>query len=95
SLPLSAAFSLPHSARAFSVSSPAFLLRKPTKYKLKTHKGAAKRFIVVANGQFKRMRAGKRHKTSKKSPASLNRLGERVYAKGYEIWKLKRLLPYA
>ena len=41
----------------FSTTSPILALaRKPTKLKLKTHKGAAKRWTAIANGQFKRVR---------------------------------------
>jgi hypothetical protein len=43
-------------AHAFTTSAVLQLLRKPTKTKLKTHKGAAKRWLVVANGNFKRVR---------------------------------------
>lgn len=48
-------FSLLSQARAFSSSPVAALTRKPTKIKLKTHKGAAKRWIAIANGNFKRV----------------------------------------
>lgn len=44
-------------ANPFSSSAPAALLRKPTKTKLKTHKGAAKRWLVVSHGNYKRVRA--------------------------------------
>lgn len=42
-------------ARPFSCSSVLELVRKPTKIKLKTHKGAAKRWIALTNGNYKRV----------------------------------------
>lgn len=42
-------------ARPFSSSAVLELVRKPTKIKLKTHKGAAKRWLAVSNGNFKRV----------------------------------------
>lgn len=41
--------------RPFSTSPRTELMRKPTKLKLKTHKGAAKRWLVVSNGNYKRV----------------------------------------
>lgn len=43
--------------RPFSAAVPAQLMRKCTGKKLKTHKGAAKRWLTVANGAFKRVRS--------------------------------------
>ncbi|KAL8276264.1 hypothetical protein RQP46_011338 [Phenoliferia psychrophenolica] len=82
-------------ANPFSSTAPAALLRKPTKTKLKTHKGAAKRWLVVANGNYKRSKAGKVHLNGHLSPTRLNRLGEPAYARPIEKKLLRRLLPYA
>ena len=49
------------SSRSFTSSIVLNLLRKPTKTKLKTHKGAAKRWLVVAGGAFKRVRSDSLH----------------------------------
>ncbi|GAA6037632.1 hypothetical protein JCM8097_006152 [Rhodosporidiobolus ruineniae] len=88
----------PSSSRAFS-SSPVVeaLKRKPTKIKLKTHKGAAKRWTALANGEFKRGKVGRVHLNSSgaMSATRLNRLGETAYASGAEKKKLRRLMPYA
>ncbi|SCV68258.1 BQ2448_379 [Microbotryum intermedium] len=80
------------SSRPFSSTRVAEgLVRKPTKIKLKTHKGAAKRWFAIANGNFKRSQAGK----SVLSPTRLNRLGKPAFARPIEKKKLKRLMPYA
>ncbi|KDE04220.1 hypothetical protein MVLG_05321 [Microbotryum lychnidis-dioicae p1A1 Lamole] len=71
------------------------LVRKPTKIKLKTHKGAAKRWFAIANGNFKRSQAGKVHLNGVLSPTRLNRLGKPAFARPIEKKKLRRLMPYA
>ncbi|GAA6057982.1 hypothetical protein JCM3770_004598 [Rhodotorula araucariae] len=85
------------SPRLFSATSAALLVRKPTKIKLKTHQGAAKRWKALANGEFKRAKAGRVHLNSNGSMSRerLNRLGEPAFAR--PAWKrtLRRLLPYA
>jgi ribosomal protein L35 len=40
------------------------------KLKLKTHRGAKKRFKITANGKIKRMHSGKRHLMGTKPPAA-------------------------
>ncbi|GAA5988103.1 hypothetical protein JCM11641_000904 [Rhodosporidiobolus odoratus] len=90
--------SLPSStSRLFSSSPATFLQRKPTKIKLKTHKGAAKRFTALAGGEFKRAKTGRVHKNSSgaMSPTRLNRLGQTAYATTPEKKTLRRLMPYA
>lgn len=42
-------------SNSFSTSSINQLMRKPTHQKLKTHKGAAKRWLAIGNGNFKRV----------------------------------------
>ncbi|GAA5936396.1 hypothetical protein JCM3775_000809 [Rhodotorula graminis] len=85
------------SLRLFSSSPAQLLVRKPTKIKLKTHQGAAKRWKALANGEFKRAKAGRVHLNSNGSMSRerLNRLGEPAFAR--PAWKktLRRLLPYA
>ncbi|BGP58312.1 hypothetical protein JCM8202_000925 [Rhodotorula sphaerocarpa] len=85
-------------AAPFSSTSAALaLVRKPTQSKLKTHKGAAKRFKALANGMFKRAKAGRVHLNSNRSMSSarLNRLGQTAYARPAERKTLRKLLPYA
>ena len=62
--------------------------------KMKTHKGAKRRFRITGTGKIVRMKGHKRHLRRKK-PASVKRL----YAKKLEISPadvklLKRVLPY-
>ena len=60
--------------------------------KMKTHKGAKKRFKVTATGKVKRMRAFKSHILTKKDPKRKRRLrrGDLVFA-GQEK-TIKRLI---
>jgi len=62
--------------------------------KMKTHKGAKRRFRITGTGKIVRMKGHKSHLRRKK-PASVKRL----YAKKLEISRadvklLKRVLPY-
>ena len=62
--------------------------------KLKTHKGASKRFKKTGTGKLTRHKAFKRHLLSSKSPAQKRRLREGVVADKTDQAKLKRMLPY-
>ena len=62
--------------------------------KLKTHKGASKRFKKTAKGKITRHRAFKRHLLSSKSRSRKRRLGEGVVADDANQPELKRMLPY-
>lgn len=62
--------------------------------KLKTHRGAAKRFTVTKGGKVKRARAFARHLLTGKSPKR-----KRHYRSGTTVFKgeaeaIRRLLPY-
>ena len=61
--------------------------------KMKTHKGAKKRFKVTGSGKIKRMRAFKSHILTKKDAKRKRRLrqADLVSTKG-EIKRIKRLL---
>jgi large subunit ribosomal protein L35 len=61
--------------------------------KMKTHKGAKKRFKVTGSGKVKRMRAFKSHILTKKDPKRKRRLRQAslVSTKG-EVKHVKRLL---
>ncbi|PRQ70793.1 50S ribosomal protein L35, partial [Rhodotorula toruloides] len=95
SLPSNAAS--PLGVRTFAASTVASLMRKPTRIKLKTHSGAAKRFKAIANGMYKRAHSGKAHLNSNASMSStrLNRLGKTAYANTAERRKLRKLMPYS
>ena len=50
------------------------MAKKQKKRKLKTHRGAAKRFKVTATGKILRMHSGKRHLLGTKLPKRMRRL---------------------
>lgn len=60
--------------------------------KLKTKKGAAKRFIVTGKGKLKRGHAYKGHLTSGKSKTRLRRLNTKVLLTGVWAKKMKMLI---
>ena len=62
--------------------------------KLKTHKGAAKRFKKTASGKVKRRHAFARHILTSKSRTRKRRLGQAVMADDTNQPELKRMLPY-
>jgi len=60
--------------------------------KMKTHRGAAKRFKTTGSGKLTRRRANLNHILEKKSPARKRRLhGDVVLAKG-DAARIERLL---
>jgi large subunit ribosomal protein L35 len=63
--------------------------------KMKTHRGAAKRFKKTATGKFKRAHAFKRHILNKKSSKRKRKLRKGAYVNFTEIKALRKLLPYA
>ncbi|OGD13460.1 MAG: 50S ribosomal protein L35 [Candidatus Aminicenantes bacterium RBG_16_63_14] len=62
--------------------------------KLKTHKGAQKRFKVTAKKKFLHARANKSHILTKKSSKRKRRLGKSVEASPADRKALKTMLPY-
>ena len=61
--------------------------------KMKTHKGAAKRFKVTASGKVKRMRAYKSHILTKKSAKRKRRLRQdTAVATVGDTRRMKRLI---
>lgn len=63
--------------------------------KIKTHRGAAKRFSLTKSGKIKRAKAYKRHILSKKSTKRLRGLRKTAYISDVEEKKIRKLLPYA
>jgi large subunit ribosomal protein L35 len=63
--------------------------------KLKTHRGAAKRFSLTKSGKIKRSKAYKRHILTKKSTKRLRGLRKTAYISSVEEKKIRKLLPYA
>ena len=64
------------------------------KYKLKTHKGTAKRFHITATGKILRIKAHKSHLRRKK-PGRVRRLyDEKISMSPTDVKRVKRLLPH-
>ena len=62
--------------------------------KLKTHKGAAKRFKKTGTGKIMRHKSGARHILTSKSPARKRRLAQAVQLDRTNEKALKVMLPY-
>jgi large subunit ribosomal protein L35 len=63
--------------------------------KLKTHRGAAKRYRKTASGKFKRASANKSHILTKKSPKRKRRLRKSSVVSAVETPKIRKMLPHA
>ena len=64
------------------------------KMKLKTHRGAAKRFTKTASGKFKRGSAFKRHILTSKSNKRMRALRKGGLVAEQDQARLERMLPY-
>jgi large subunit ribosomal protein L35 len=64
------------------------------KLKLKTHRGAAKRFKRTKRGKFLRSKAFKQHILSSKSTTRKRKLRGTVTVADVDAPKLARMLPY-
>ncbi len=62
--------------------------------KLKTHRGAAKRFSLTGKGRVKRAKAFSNHILTSKSPKRKRNLRKSAVADKTNESALKRLLPY-
>jgi large subunit ribosomal protein L35 len=62
--------------------------------KLKTHKGAAKRFKKTATGKVKRGHSGLRHILSSKAKKRKRKLGKATLVSDGDLLKVKRMIPY-
>lgn len=61
--------------------------------KIKTHRGAAKRFKKTASGKFKGSHAFHSHILGKKSPKRKRNLRKSTIVSGPDADRLQRLLP--
>jgi large subunit ribosomal protein L35 len=61
--------------------------------KLKTHKGAAKRFKKTASGKIKRSKAYKSHILTKKTSKRKRQLGRETYVSPSDKKKISKMLP--
>ena len=62
--------------------------------KIKTHRGAAKRFRLTKSGRVKRGKAYKSHILTKKSTKRLRGLRQTGYIAACEEKKVRDLIPY-
>ena len=62
--------------------------------KIKTHRGAAKRFKKTATGKFKRNSAFKRHLLGSKSTKRKRHLSKASLASPADQGALEKMLPY-
>jgi large subunit ribosomal protein L35 len=63
--------------------------------KIKTNRGAAKRFKITARGKVKRHRAGRRHILTSKSRKRKRHLRQGAAVTGPDAKRVQRLMPYA
>jgi large subunit ribosomal protein L35 len=63
--------------------------------KLKTHRGAAKRFKVTGTGKVTRHHAFARHILTKKAAGRKRHLGKSAVVSDADTPKVKQMLPYA
>ena len=62
--------------------------------KMKSHRGAAKRFKATADGKMKHKKPYRSHILTSKTTKRKRQLRETAYAGRAEVKALKRLLPY-
>jgi large subunit ribosomal protein L35 len=65
-----------------------------TKQKLKTHKGAKKRFKITATGKILRTKGMKSHNRRKKAPRVKRQFDRMLPLDSSSTQQVKRLLPY-
>ncbi len=62
--------------------------------KMKSHRGASKRFSLTKNGKIKRAQAYKRHILTKKPTKRTRNLRKAAYVASTEAKTIKKLIPY-
>jgi large subunit ribosomal protein L35 len=62
--------------------------------KLKTHKGAAKRFKKTGTGKVVRRHSHLRHILTSKSKKRKSKLGQSILVSDADTPKVKRMIPY-
>ncbi|MBE3597574.1 MAG: 50S ribosomal protein L35 [Limnochordaceae bacterium] len=63
--------------------------------KMKTHRGAAKRFRATASGRLRRRHAYHSHLLGPKSPDRKRRLTSDAFVSEREMPRIRRMLPYS
>jgi large subunit ribosomal protein L35 len=69
-------------------------VKKNKKAKLKTHRGAAKRFKITSTGKVMRWRSGKRHLLGTKKPRRMRHLLNKVEVNPADVPNVRLALPY-
>ncbi len=69
-------------------------MKKNKKMKLKTHRGAAKRFKKTATGKFIRRHSGMRHLLGTKKPRRMRKLGKAAVVNPADVPNVRLALPY-
>jgi large subunit ribosomal protein L35 len=69
-------------------------VKKNKKMKLKTHRGAAKRFKMTSTGKLMRRHSGMRHLLGTKKPRRMRKLGKAVQVHPADAPNVRRALPY-
>jgi large subunit ribosomal protein L35 len=62
--------------------------------KIKTHRGAAKRFSLTKSGKVKRAKAYKSHILNKKTSKRKRKLRQGTFIAAVEEKNIKQLIPY-
>jgi large subunit ribosomal protein L35 len=69
-------------------------VKKNKKKKLKTHRGAAKRFKITSTGKLMRWHSGKRHLLGTKKPRRMRKLLNKVEVSKADARNVRLALPY-
>ena len=69
-------------------------MKKNKKKKLKTHRGAAKRFKITSTGKIMRWHSGKRHLLGTKKPRRMRKLLNKVQVNKADERNIRLALPY-
>ena len=70
------------------------MAKKQKKRKLKSHRGAGKRFKITANGKILRMHSGKRHLLGTKKANRMRRLKKMKQVHPADAGNVHKMLPY-
>ena len=69
-------------------------MKKNTKMKLKTHRGAAKRFKITSTGKVLRWHSGKRHLLGSKPAKRMRKLKKITHVSKADTAKTMQMIPY-
>jgi len=68
--------------------------RSKPKMKLKTHRGARKRFKITGTGKILRMHSGKRHLLGTKAAKRMRKLKKITKVNDRDVRAVRQMLPY-